>query len=96
MPILLGRGYSSLDDIPVDVLKSVLLYHVVGGYVFSSDLSSGPVPTLNGTFEISLETLSITDANGREASLVPSLLNVQATNGVVHVIDRVLLPDLSK
>lgn len=94
--LLLERGYSSLDDIPVDVLKSVLLYHVVGGYVFSSDLSSGPVPTLNGTFEISLETLSITDANGREASLVPSLLNVQATNGVVHVIDRVLLPDLSK
>ena len=77
-------------------LQEILLYHVVGGYVFSSDLSSGPVTTLNGTFEISLETLSITDANGREASLVPTLLKVQATSGVVHVIDRVILPDLSK
>jgi transforming growth factor-beta-induced protein len=94
---LLGElGFSSLDAIPVDLLTSVLLYHVVDGRVFSSDLSSGPVSTLNGTFDISLESLSITDANGREASLVPTLLNVQATNGVVHVIDRVILPDLSK
>ena len=86
----------SFDDVPVDLLTKVLLYHVVGGYAFSSDLSSGPITTLNGNFELSLETLSIIDANGREASLVPNLLNVQATNGVVHVIDRVILPDLSK
>jgi transforming growth factor-beta-induced protein len=94
---LLGeQGFASLDDIPVDLLTKVLLYHVVDGRAFSSDLSSGSVTTLNGTFELSLETLGITDANGREASLVPGLLNVQATNGVVHVIDRVILPDLSK
>lgn len=94
---LLGEiGFPSLDAIPVDLLTDVLLYHVVGGYVFSSDLSSGPVETLNGTFDLSLESLSITDANGREASLLPGLLNVQASNGVVHVIDRVILPVLSK
>ncbi|MFO7573832.1 MAG: fasciclin domain-containing protein [Bacteroidales bacterium] len=89
-------GATSLDDISVDLLTSVLLYHVVGGYVFSSDLSSGTVTTLNGNFEISVETLSITDSNGRESNLVPSLLDVQASNGVVHVIDRVILPVLSK
>ena len=94
---LLGElGFGSLDEIPVEILTSVLLYHVVDGYVFSSDLSSGPVETLNGSFDLSLETLSISDANGRVSNLVPSLLNVQASNGVVHVIDRVILPVLSK
>jgi uncharacterized surface protein with fasciclin (FAS1) repeats len=37
---------------------------------------------------LNLETLTI---NGN-AMLVPSLLNVQATNGVIHVIDSVLIP----
>ena len=92
---LLGElGYSSLDEIPTDLLTQVLLYHVVEGRVFSSDLTSGPVTTLNGDFELNLGTLVITDANDREANLVPELLNVQATNGVIHVIDRVILPEL--
>jgi len=90
---LLGElGATSLDDIDKDVLKSVLLYHVVQGRVFSSDLSSGPVKTLGGSFDIDLSTLTITDAREREARLIPALLNVQATNGVIHVIDRVILP----
>lgn len=93
---LLGEldGVDSLDDIPVDVLISVLTYHVVSGRVFSSDLVSGPVTTLNGTFQVDVNDLTITDVNFREANLIPSLLNVQATNGVIHVIDRVILPAL--
>lgn len=92
--LLVERGYNSLDEIPVDVLTNVLLYHVVSGRVYSSDLETGMVATLNGNFNIDLSTLKITDVNGREANLIPSLLNVQATNGVVHVIDRVILPAL--
>jgi uncharacterized surface protein with fasciclin (FAS1) repeats len=87
-------GVDNLGDIPVDVLISVLTYHVVSGRVFSSDLVSGPVSTLNGDFTVNVENLTITDINFREANLIPSLLNVQATNGVVHVIDRVILPSL--
>lgn len=83
---------SSLDAIPVETLKNVLLYHVVSGRVFSTDLQSGPVTTLNGTFNVNLSNLKITDANMRESGLVPSLLNIQAKNGVIHVIDRVILP----
>lgn len=90
---LLGElGATSLDDISVATLTKVLLYHVVNGRVYSSDLSTGEVPTLNGTFNVNVSTLKITDAKGREAGLVPSLLYVQATNGVIHVIDRVILP----
>ncbi|EMR04761.1 fasciclin domain-containing protein [Cesiribacter andamanensis] len=94
--LLAELGASSLDDIPLPVLTKVLLYHVVEGRVYSSDLSSGDVPTLaDQTFRVNTETLTITDANGREAGLVAPLLDVQATNGVVHVLDKVILPDLS-
>lgn len=95
---LLGElGAGSLNDIPVETLKNVLLYHVVGSRVYSSDLPAGPytVPTLltGKSFSINASTLKITDLNNREAGLVPALLNVQATNGVIHVIDRVILPN---
>lgn len=83
---------SSLDALSEETVKNVLLYHVVNGRVFSTDLQSGPVTTLNGTFNVNLSNLKITDANMREAGLVPSLLNIQAKNGVIHVIDRVILP----
>jgi uncharacterized surface protein with fasciclin (FAS1) repeats len=93
---LLGElEFGSLQEIPVSVLTQVLLYHVVEGRVYSSDLSDGPVPTLNGgTFEVNTSALTLTDFYGRKANLIPSLLDVQATNGVVHVIDKVILPDL--
>ncbi|MBR8536263.1 fasciclin domain-containing protein [Carboxylicivirga sediminis] len=93
----LGPDVNSLDDIPVDLLTQVLLYHVVDGRVYSSDLPAGPadVPTLQGeTFAIDVTIPSITDANSREAGLVGTLLNIQGTNGVIHVIDRVILPTL--
>lgn len=95
--LLEERKVSSLEDlikkIGIDGLKNVLLYHVVGGRVYSSDLVSGPVKAANGSsFNVNVSNLTITDANLRVSSLVPSLLNVQATNGVIHVIDRVILP----
>lgn len=90
--LLTELGAQSLDDIDTETLKAVLLYHVVDGRVFSSDLTTGAVTTLNGTFNVDTSTLKITDANSRESGLVPTLLDVQATNGVIHVIDKVLLP----
>jgi transforming growth factor-beta-induced protein len=99
---LLGElGFSSLDAlvdaIGLDGLTKVLLYHVVDGRVYSSDLPAGPlsVTTLSGdSFTVDASMLKITDFNGRESGLIPTLLNVQATNGVIHVIDTVILPQL--
>jgi transforming growth factor-beta-induced protein len=99
---LLGElGFPSLDAlvaaIGVDGLTKVLLYHVVDGRVYSSDLPAGPlsVTTLSGdSFTVDASVLKITDFNGRESGLIPTLLNVQATNGVIHVIDTVILPQL--
>ncbi|TDO04778.1 fasciclin domain-containing protein [Sunxiuqinia elliptica] len=81
-----------LDDLDATTLANVLKYHVVEGRVYSSDLESGTVTTLNGSFTIDVSTLELTDANERTSSLVAGLLNVQATNGVIHVIDNVILP----
>jgi transforming growth factor-beta-induced protein len=101
--LLSELGFSSLDQlvnaIGLDGLKSVLLYHVVGGRVYSSDLPAGPltVTTLSGgNFVIDASKLNITDFKNRQANLVSSLLNIQGTNGVIHVIDRVILPKLGK
>lgn len=70
-------------------LASVLTYHVVSGEVMSSDLSDGMTPgTVEGsTVEVSIdgETVMINDATVVAA-------DVEASNGVVHVIDKVILP----
>lgn len=84
----INEAKAVISGLDVTTLTNILLYHVVEGRVYSSDLSSGAVSTLNGDFDLDLGTLTI-DGN---ASLVPSLLNVQATNGVIHVIDAVLMP----
>jgi len=92
-------GFASLEALigalGKDGVTQVLLYHVVSGRVYSSDLPAGPleVTTLQeGKFTINASTLKITDARNRVSGLVPSLLNIQANNGVIHVIDRVILP----
>lgn len=82
----------SLDDIPVSTLTAVLLYHVAEGRVYSSDLVTGPVNTLGGTFVVDVPTLTIDSGSDQDANLDPEALNIQGTNGAIHVIDKVLLP----
>ena len=80
-----------LADKPL--LTSVLTYHVVPGRVLASDITEGAKPaTVQGqTFTLNLAGgPSITDARGRQANIVAT--NVQAANGVIHVIDKVILP----
>ena len=74
-----------------EVLTSILTYHVLEGELDSgaiSDAAGTEVATLNG------DTLSITEMDGMlmadEATVTTA--DVQATNGVVHIIDQVLVP----
>ena len=73
----------------VEELTKILTYHVVAGTVaYSTELESGEVPTLNGAnvkVEVSESGVKINDANVVVA-------DVLVANGVVHVIDKVLLP----
>ncbi len=69
-------------------LQAILTYHVVPGKILSSDLKSGKVKTVNG------KEINIVVENGQvkvnNAKVIKA--DIQGTNGVVHVIDAVLLP----
>ena len=71
-----------------ETLTNILLYHVVEGSVLSSDLEAGDVPTL---LEGESLTISLTDGVMVNAASVTQA-DIQASNGVIHVIDAVLLP----
>ena len=72
------------------LVTQVLLYHVARGNRDSADiLSSSRIRTLERGF-LSQSGGVLTDANGRTANIV--LTDVKASNGVIHVIDRVVLP----
>lgn len=76
------------------VLTSILTYHVVGARVFSSDLTEGAKPaTVNGgTVSITLAGGAKVKGNKNTTASVISPANMVTTNGVIHVIDQVLLP----
>ena len=70
-----------------DKLTAVLTYHVVPGLVMSKDVSAGKVKTVQGS-ELTITTdggVKVDDANVVKADIV-------TTNGVIHVIDAVVLP----
>ena len=73
------------------LLTKVLTYHVVAGRVLKADVPVGtPIATVQGdTFSVDA-TLAITDQRGRKANIVAT--DVLASNGVIHVIDKVILP----
>jgi len=94
---LLGElSLTGLNQIPQATLEETLKYHVVtGANVLSTALTDNmEVQTLAGQpFTVNLEGgASITDANNRVSNIVAT--DVQASNGVVHVVNKVLLPNL--
>jgi transforming growth factor-beta-induced protein len=81
-----------------DLLTSVLLYHVAPGERFSGDvLGSERIRTLNGAFlfpVVNANGAFIVDGNDATEDaqlLAPDLIDIEASNGVIHVIDEVLL-----
>jgi uncharacterized surface protein with fasciclin (FAS1) repeats len=81
---------------PEGDLTKVLLYHVVAGNVLSGDLSDGQVITtlLGQELTVTIDGgVFINDVGGNSVQVtVPDL---EADNGVVHVVDGVLIPDLT-
>ncbi len=73
------------------LLTAVLTYHVVPSRVFKAQVPVGsPIATLQGaTFTVGSD-LAITDQVGRKANIVAT--DVLTSNGVIHVIDKVILP----
>jgi len=96
--LLTALGTNDINNIPVSTLLAVLRYHVVGGRAFSSDLANGNLAMLAG----GNTTINLTNGTGGGPTIKgngngsnPSNIvgtNLMCRNGVVHVIDRVLLP----
>jgi len=84
---------NGLADIDGPTLTAALNTHVIAGAnVRAEDLVNGTVSTLGDDLDINAPNATITDPNGRISNII--VVNVQASNGVVHVIDKVLLPQL--
>ena len=71
-----------------EMLKSVLLYHVVSGDVTSDKIHPGMVPTVEG------QSINVTLKDGKvfvnDAEVVKA--DIKASNGVIHVINQVIMP----
>jgi len=82
-----GTVEALLDD--PDTLSSILLYHVIGGEIMAEAVFHGFIaPTLQGAlvkFSVTDEAVMINDAN-----IIAT--DIMASNGVIHVIDSVILP----
>lgn len=71
-----------------DALTSILTYHVVAGEVMAADVTAGDVATVEGS------TITITTDGGvkvNDANVTTT--DVDASNGVIHVLDAVLVPE---
>ncbi len=72
-----------------DTLTAILTYHVVSGEVTSDQVSAGDVPTVQG------ENITITTPDGDVVlndTATVTAVDVDTDNGVIHVIDGVLVP----
>jgi transforming growth factor-beta-induced protein len=82
-------GVDGVDEIPLDTLRTVLLYHVAPGERLSGDvISSSRIRTIGKGFL----SPSVHDGSAwiNDARIV--MPDVDVSNGVIHVIDKVLLP----
>ncbi len=91
-----NEAFEALGETLTDLLKpenkeklaGILKYHVVSGKVMAADIQDGAVATVNGA-EVELSTADGVKLNG-EATVTTA--DVEASNGVVHIIDKVILP----
>ena len=96
--LLSALSLAKIDDIPVATLLAVLRYHVVGGRAFSSDLSNSSLAMLaGGNTTVNLSngtgggpTITGNGNSGNKSNIIAT--NIVCRNGVVHLIDRVLIP----
>ena len=84
-----GTVESLLKPENLEQLKSILLYHVVGGKLMASDVTSmTAAESLEGS-EIAFK-VDMGNAYANEAKII--ITDIETSNGVIHVIDSVLLP----
>lgn len=94
--LLNSMDMSSLDELSDQELINILQYHVVSDRVFSTELEAGEQSTILGeSFAINFDgnAIVISDENDDTENAIVVAGDDLGTNGVVHLIDRVLLPE---
>ena len=96
--LLSDLSLTDINEIPVDTLVSILNYHITPGLIFSPGLVDGTLTMLAGgdtsinlTNGIGSGPTIIGAGNGGNASNITTP-NILSRNGVVHLVDRVLIP----
>lgn len=90
--------FRNIDAIPVGTLRTVLRHHVVAARAFSNDLRNGNLAMFNGSNAVvagvggAAITISGSGTVFNNGAAGIALTNIMARNGVVHVIDRVIIP----
>jgi uncharacterized surface protein with fasciclin (FAS1) repeats len=89
-----AAGITDVNAVPLATLDAVVKYHVLTTNVFASDLTSGAVvPTLQGgNIQVNVSPARVKIATSTQPFSNIAAANITATNGVIHVIDRVMLP----
>jgi uncharacterized surface protein with fasciclin (FAS1) repeats len=93
---LVANNFASLSDIPVDVLTQVLLNQLVSGTNLSTSPSTGYVSSLStagaggNNLSLFIDTTSGVVVNGISEVVTA---DVEASNGVIHVLNKVMIPD---
>ena len=73
-----------------DKLTAILTYHVVAGKVMAADLSNGMMATTVQGSDVKIMTEGGVTVNGANVTAA----DIEASNGVIHVIDAVILPKM--
>jgi transforming growth factor-beta-induced protein len=93
----LADGPALVNALPAEALAKILSYHVVAGDKPSTSLTAGTLPTLY-TFEDSPTLLALSLTGGvrltdaLQTTATVTTPDIDASNGVIHVIDKVLVP----
>ncbi len=93
--LLVELGVMGLEDIDEPTLNATLSFHAVASAnVRSTDLTQGlTISTLGGDVTASLDVgPQVIDGNDRASNIIA--VDIQAANGVIHAIDKVILPPL--
>jgi transforming growth factor-beta-induced protein len=87
-------GVSGVSDLTADQLTPILLYHVVGAKVMAADVKSGKVQTLNESASMDIKASKSGVKIDKNSNVI--ITDIEASNGVIHVVDAVLVPSSDK
>ncbi len=89
-----NADWNGLDDIPATLLNDVLLFHVLGAEVKAGDLTDSYVTTASTGPNDEQITLQVDVTGGVKfnGDANPTTTDIDASNGVIHKIDKVMLP----